>query len=264
LAYSRDGRTLATAVTGLGSTLWDLRTGKAQQVSVWKGGGSVDHGRVALSPDGRVLAYARHWVRLYDTVAKSQIRELGQQEIGVPEEAVFSPAVAFNPDGVGLVTGAWDGTIRFWDTTTWQNISVLRGHTGGGDGAVYRVAFSADGKLLASGSLDNTIRLWDASTHEHLATINMGGWVYGLAFSPDGTRLAAGCRDNTIRLIDVATCQEVAELRGHTDYVHAVAWSPDGTCLVSGSGDGTVRIWDSLSVQARARRAAESRPAVVR
>jgi WD40 repeat protein len=75
-----------------------------------------------------------------------------------------------------------------------------------------------------------------------------------MAFSPDGTRLAAGCRDNTIRLIDVATWQEVAELRGHTDYVHAVAWSPDGTRLVSGSGDSTVRIWDSLSVQERAKK----------
>jgi WD40 repeat protein len=78
-----------------------------------------------------------------------------------------------------------------------------------------------------------------------------------MAFSPDGTRLAAGCKDNTIRLLDVAKRQEVAELRGHSDYVHAVAWSPDGTRLVSGSGDFTVRIWDSLRVQERAR----SRPA---
>lgn len=29
----------------------------------------------------------------------------------------------------------------------------------------------------------------------------------------------------------VATREQVAELRGHTDYVHAVAWSPDGTRL---------------------------------
>ena len=57
----------------------------------------------------------------------------------------------------------------------------------------------------------------------------------------------AGRRDNTIRLIDIASRQEVAELRGHTDYVHAVAWSPDGTRLVSGSGDFMVRIWDSLA-----------------
>ncbi len=80
-----------------------------------------------------------------------------------------------------------------------------------------------------------------------------------MAFSPDGTRLAAGCRDNTVRLVDVASRQEVAELRGHTDYVHAVAWSPDGTRLVSGSGDFTVRIWDSLSPADRAKRAAADR-----
>jgi WD40 repeat protein len=40
---------------------------------------------------------------------------------------------------------------------------------------------------------------------------------------------------------------EVAEVRGHDDYVHAVAWSPDGTRLISASGDRTVRVWDSLS-----------------
>jgi WD40 repeat protein len=74
-----------------------------------------------------------------------------------------------------------------------------------------------------------------------------------VAFSPDGTRLAAGCADNTIRLIDVARRQEVAELRGHTDYVHALAFSPDGTRLASGSGDATVRVWDTLSVRQRAR-----------
>jgi WD40 repeat protein len=93
--------------------------------------------------------------------------------------------------------------------------------------------------LLASSSIDNTIHLWDVQAHRKLAAITLGSTVYGMAFSPDGTRLAAGCDDNTIRLLDVARRQEVAELRGHTDYVHAVAWSPDGTRLVRlGRPDG--------------------------
>ena len=104
--------------------------------------------------------------------------------------------------------------------------------------------------LLASDSNAKTIRVWDAQTHE---VIPVGSIVYSVAFSPDGTRLAAGCRDNTVRLFDVARRQQVAELRGHTDYVHAVAWSPDGTRLVSGSGDFTVRIWDSVPPAVRAR-----------
>ena len=82
----------------------------------------------------------------------------------------------------------------------------------------------------------------------------MGSIVYGVAFSPDGTRLAAGCADGSIRLIDVVRREQVAELRGHSDYVHAVAWSPDGTRLVSVSGDFTVRVWDSLSLAARTER----------
>jgi len=87
-----------------------------------------------------------------------------------------------------------------------------------------------------------------------LAVISLGSVVYSVAFNPDSTRLAAGCRDNTVRLFDVASRQQVAELRGHTDYVHAVAWSPDGTRLVSGSGDFTVRVWDALSPADRAKR----------
>ena len=101
-------------------------------------------------------------------------------------------------------------------------------------------------------SVDIKVDGWDLGTHEQLDSITVGSLVFGLAFSPDGTRLAAGCRDNAIHLIDVASRQEVAELRGHTDYVHAVAWSPDGTRLVSGSGDKTVRVWDSLSIGAGA------------
>jgi WD40 repeat protein/tRNA A-37 threonylcarbamoyl transferase component Bud32 len=248
VAYSGDGRLLASAERERGVKLWDLASRQAARDS-WL---IVPHfwdNRAAMNPAGTLLAAgcAQGPVRVWEVATGREVARLEGHDKETKD-------AAFRPDGSLLATTGTDGAIRLWNVATGAPVAVLRGHTG----TVWRVAFSAGGKLLASGSDDKTIRLWDTQTHRQLAVIALESVVFGVAFSPDGTRLAAGCRDNTIRLFDVASRKQVAELRGHNDYVHAVAWSPDGTCLVSGSGDFTVRIWDSLSVQERARRAAET------
>jgi WD40 repeat protein len=249
VTYSPDGARLATADRALGVALW--KTASAEIERIWSGSTGAWNldGRIDFSRDGRLMAAASQAgpVRLWDLTTGEKVAELGGHQGG-------SGDVAFAPDGATLASTGLDGTIRLWDAATGQARAVLYGHH---TANVNRVAYSPDGGLIASGSDDSTVRLWDNPSHAILSTVNVGSKVYGVAFSPDGTRLALGCADNTVRLIDVATRQEVAALRGHTDYVHAVAWSPDGTRLVSGSGDHTVRVWDSLSVQDRSRRAAD-------
>jgi WD40 repeat protein len=245
VAYSRDGLHLATRERHRGVTLWDLGPQKA--AGDWRipASGSFDP-RACLNPAGTLLASGSSAgpVRLWDVASGKEVAQIeGHSDASID--------IAFNPAGTLLAsTGGLDSTVRLWDVGSRSPVAVLRGHTD----TVWRVVFSADGKLLASASSDKTIRLWNPQTHEGLDVIPMGTIVYCVAFSPDGTRLAAGCSDNTVRLLDVASRQQVAELRGHTDYVHAVAWSPDGTRLVSGSGDTTVRVWDSLSTADRSAR----------
>ncbi len=246
VAYRRDGSQMATVERDRGVTLWDVASRKA--VSEWStpAGETLTDQRASLSPDGTLLAAASDEgpVKLWNVATGREIARLNGHE-------KTSLDVDFHPEGGLLAASGRDGTIRLWDVTTLASVAVLRGHTA----SVLRVDFSTDGKMLASGSDDKTIRLWDALTHEQLAVLPVGTVVFSVAFSPDGTRLAAGCRDNTIRLFDVASRLQVAELRGHTDYVHSVAWSPDGTRIVSGSGDFTVRLWDALTPAARAQRA---------
>jgi WD40 repeat protein len=245
VAYRRDGRQLVTVGQSHGVTCWDGTAGEWQRA--WlsaQGCSQIVDARAVFSPQGTLVAAGSHGgpVRLLDA-------KTGKSVATLEGDASSALDVAFRPDGAQLASASEDETIRLWDIATHKSVAVLRGHTA----EVGRVAYSADGALLASCSVDTTVRFWDVAAHRELGVVPLRSRVYAVAFSPDGTRLAAGCGDGTIRLLDVARRQEVAQLRGHTDYVHAVAWSADGTRLVSGSGDSTVRLWDSLPVQRRAR-----------
>jgi WD40 repeat protein/serine/threonine protein kinase len=242
LAYSPNGRTLATVTRDNRVYLWDVLSGELRRVLDVPTDDWAVHPRAAFDATGRLLATggADGLVRFWDVANGAQIAALRGHE-GCASDVAFSPA------GSVLASAGADRTVRLWDTATRELVAVLTGHAD----MIHRLAYSPDGRLVASASQDHTVRLWDTEMHRERAVLAHGSVIYGLAFTPDGTRLATACADNTIRLWDIATVTEVAELRGHEAYVHAVAFSPDGTRLASASGDNTARVWDSLPIQAR-------------
>jgi WD40 repeat protein len=66
--------------------------------------------------------------------------------------------LAFSKDGRRLISASADQTIRFWDTGTWTETKVLRGHSD----EVHGVAISEAAQLLASASKDGDLMLWQA------------------------------------------------------------------------------------------------------
>jgi len=233
VAFSPDGRMLATASLDATARLWDPATGYCLRTLI---GHTSGIWVVAFSPDGRLLATASpdKTARIWDPATGACQRTL----TGHTDWVTF---VAFSPDGQLLVTGSNDKTARIWDLATGDCQRTVTGHTG----KVYGVAFSPDGRLLATASNDKTARIWDPATGECQRTLaGHTSTVWAVAFSPDGRLLATVSDDKTARVWDPATGYCVRTVIGHTSGAWAVAFSPDGRMLATGSRDETARVWD--------------------
>jgi WD40 repeat protein len=236
VAFSPDGRLLASASRDSTVRLWDGRSGAELQILQGHSDGVV---AVAFSSDGNLLASASFdsTVRLWDGHSGAALQTLK----GHSDEVV---AVAFSPDGKLLASSSRDSTVRLWDSRSGAALQTLIGHLGG----IWAVAFSSGGKLLASSSKDSTVRLWDSRSGAALQTLKgHSDEVWDVAFSPDDKLLASASYDSTVKLWDVHWGVARQTLKGHSDGVVAVAFSSDGKLLASASKDSTVRLWDSRS-----------------
>jgi WD40 repeat protein len=283
LAFSADGKMLASGGSDKLIFLWDLATGQARGPMEGHRGTVTS---LAFAPGGGLLASVTcdpddRRIRFWDVTTDASVVPYGPETTAGAATTRGIWSLAYSPDGRTLACAGWDTKLYLMDPDTGSGEAIDTAAAG----LVRELSFSLDGRYVATGGGGQT-QVWDVVTrkevptpvklpqgmnpvfvHDGLAGWNYGerrvilcdfpsgqfrtdwrpakGRVNGLAASPDGRHLAVSGEDKTVRVLSAADLSEVATLVCNHGPAYAVAFSPDGTKLASGSDvDGAIEIWD--------------------
>jgi len=260
VAFSPDGKMLATGCVDSGVRLFDLSTGEVRTALghtgwVWS---------LAFSPDGKKLVSA-------GADGLIQVWEIGKlyQRQPLLRQSSHVQTIAYSPDGRILATNSAEGAAELWDARTGQlrldldKADAAQGHATGASGrpalATWSsLAFSPEGNALLIRRRQASLDVWDLLKNRRTAEWQVPTAPdQGLALSPDGATSATGPLGWAVRIWDTATRKPLATLDQHgkgddsPDQFHAMEFSRDNKILAVG-WQFSLMLWDVPSGRLRA------------
>jgi WD40 repeat protein len=270
VAYSRDGRLLASSAGDGTVRVWDVASAKPLRTLEGRGG---DPNSAAFTPDARhLVSEGRDGVCCFwDVQTGKELRRLPLYEadgkrrraslwnLHVAEDGATVRALAYD-----MEQGSFElsGVVTAWDFATGK----VKSHAAAAPTDGYYTAFSPDGRTLASHGA-----LVDTATGKERLKLQGAARPHGhYCYSPDG-RLVAGLLTHTeqegmrfttkmtgIQVWEAATGRAVRRIP--TDWVGRPVFSPDGRHVAAADME-CIRLWDLASGEiARRHQAHHPRP----
>ena len=230
-AWSKDGKSLATASADKTIRLWDA-TGKPLRTL-------TGHENAVLCvawADAKSLASgsADKTVRVWHT--GSDIGKVARTHKGPVT------AVAWSKDGKSLASGDTQHAVLVGgpdaDKDKLQSITA--------SSPVQALAWAGNGKSLAVGIDTGNVEVFAPAGGKALQTYERNGSppsVTGLAWSPDGNALLAGRGNHTAQVWPANGTKALFDLQCMAPVTH-VGWSPAGHSMVLSESDRSVRVFD--------------------
>jgi U4/U6 small nuclear ribonucleoprotein PRP4 len=161
-SFQDDGALVATGGKDHLARVWDLRTGRSVMAMEGHVGDVV---ALDWSPNGHIIASgsADHSVKVWDVRKLRPIYTIPAHKSLVSDVRFYKQRSAVcalidsqgvNVDGMYLVSGSFDGTIKLWSADDWLLRKQLSGTK------VMSIDLSPDGTTIASTAYDRTFKLW--------------------------------------------------------------------------------------------------------